>query len=271
MIPVLFRLGPFTLYSFGLMAALAFLAGRWILLRGLETRGIPAREGEAYTWAALVGGIGGAHLYYLIENWRDVRIDPVGIVLSGSGLVWYGGLAGGILACLLVLARKKHPLGSVADAFGPALTAAYLLGRVGCQLAGDGDYGRASDLPWAMAYPNGTVPTLERVHPTPVYEVLAMIGVFVLLKKMERGWIGGQRPPAGSLFWAYVGLASLERFLVEFLRRNPDVALGLTTAQWISAAGITAAAAGSLHLRRRPDVVSLTGTAADRRGRGERG
>lgn len=250
MIPVLFRIGPFTLYSFGLMAALAFLAGRWVLLKGLEKRGIPGAQGEAYTWATLLGGIAGAHVYYLIEHWDEVRGDLIGSVFSGSGLVWYGGVIGGVIAGLLVVWAKKHPLGKVADAFGPALVIAYMLGRVGCQLAGDGDYGRASDLPWAMAYPNGIVPTLERVHPTPVYESLAMLGVFFYLRRLERRSL-----PGGAIFWAYIALASVERFLVEFVRRNPVAALGLTTAQWISLGGVILAAVGWAYLRRRRSVM----------------
>jgi phosphatidylglycerol:prolipoprotein diacylglycerol transferase len=250
LIPVLVRIGPFTLYSFGLMAALAFLAGRWTLLNGLEKRGIRAAKGEAYTWAALLGGLVGAHLYYVIENWNEIRGDLGESLFSGAGLVWYGGVIGGTVAALLVVRARKHPLGSVADAFGPALAITYVLGRVGCQLAGDGDYGSPSDLPWAMSYPNGVVPTTVRVHPTPVYESLAMLAVFFGLRRLER-----RSPPPGLVFWSYLGLASMERFLVEFVRVNPVVALGLTTAQLISLGGVAAGAAGIVYLRRRRQIV----------------
>jgi phosphatidylglycerol:prolipoprotein diacylglycerol transferase len=246
LIPVLLRIGPIKIYSFGLMAALAFLAGRWILLKGLERRGIPPQQGDAYSWATLVGGIVGAHLYYIVEHWEEVRADPLGSLFSGSGLVWYGGLIGGVVAGLLVVAWKKHRLALVADAFGPTLTIVYALGRVGCFLAGDGDYGPPSDLPWAMAFPNGTVPTTERVHPTPLYEVLAILGVFLLLRRLER-----REPKPGTVFWAYILLAGLERFLAEFVRRTPEVALGLTMAQWISMGGMLVAlvALRALYLR----------------------
>jgi phosphatidylglycerol:prolipoprotein diacylglycerol transferase len=228
------------------MAALAFLAGRWVLLRGLEQRGIPARDGEVYTWAALIGGLIGAHLYYLIEHWNEVLQDPIGTIVSGAGLVWYGGAAGGAIACLLVLKIKKHPLGRVADAFGPALILAYALGRIGCFLSGDGCYGRPSDLPWAMAFPNGVVPTLQRVHPTPVYESLLAIGIFFLLKRMEK-----KDPPPGLVFCAYAGLAALERFVVGFTRQNPQTAFGLTTVQLISLIVIVSALSLAGLVRRR--------------------
>ena len=105
------------------------------------------------------------------------------------------------------------------------LALGYAIGRIGCQLSGDGDYGRASDLPWAMSYPDGTVPTTEEVHPTPVYETLAMGLVAWLL------WQWRDRFRPGVLFAFYLVLSGLERFLVEFVRRNEDTVAGLTTPQ----------------------------------------
>ncbi|MBU1701845.1 MAG: prolipoprotein diacylglyceryl transferase [Candidatus Eisenbacteria bacterium] len=249
MIPILFRIGPLTLYSFGLMAALAFLAGRWVLLRGLDRRGIPAQEGEIYTWAALIGGLVGGHVYYLIEHWDEVLQDPFRTIVSGAGLVWYGGLAGGVLAGLLVLKIKKHPLGPVADAFGPALILAYAFGRIGCFLAGDGCYGRPSNVPWAMAFPKGVVPTTELVHPTPIYESLMAIGIFIILKRMEK-----RELPSGLVFCAYLGLASLERLIAGFTRQNPHVAFGLSTVQLISIAGMILSLVLAYLVRRRAEI-----------------
>jgi phosphatidylglycerol:prolipoprotein diacylglycerol transferase len=108
------------------------------------------------------------------------------------------------------------------------LAAGYAIGRIGCQLAGDGDYGKPWNGPWAMAYPHGTVPTTTPVHPTPVYETLAMGLVAVML------WRWRHRGRPGTLFAVYLVLAGVERFLVEFVRRNPDVLLGLTQPQVIS-------------------------------------
>ncbi|MBD3336324.1 MAG: prolipoprotein diacylglyceryl transferase [Candidatus Eisenbacteria bacterium] len=250
LIPVLFRIGPFTLYSFGLMAALAFLAGRWVLLRGLERRGIPRTEGEAYTWGALAGGLAGAHIYYLVEHWEEVLTDPLGTIFSGAGLVWYGGLLGGAAVCLAILFIKRHPLGDVADAFGPGLAITYAVGRIGCFLSGDGCYGTPCGLPWCMAFPDGVVPTTVRVHPTPLYETIMTLAIFAGLKRMER------RPlPAGSIFWAYVGLASLERFLAGFTRDIPHIFGGLDTVQLLSILGMALALAAGLRLRARGRIV----------------
>jgi phosphatidylglycerol:prolipoprotein diacylglycerol transferase len=133
----------------------------------------------------------------------------------------------------------------VCDCFAPGLAAAYAIGRIGCHLSGDGDYGPPSTLPWAMAYPSGIVPTLERVHPTPVYEAL-MMGTLALVL-----WRLGCRPWAGGrLFGLYLLLAGAERFAVEFVRLNLVLAWQLTAAQWISIPVVVLGA--WLFQRRRP-------------------
>ena len=166
-------------------------------------------------FAALVGGLVGARVYYLAQNWDDVSDDLFGNLFSGlgAGLVrrrdrrrdrgrsrGRGGAGSGACGCSTW--RR------------PALALGYAIGRIGCQLSGDGDYGEPSDLPWAMSYPDGTVPTDQEVHPTPVYETLAMGLVAWLL------WQWRDRFRPGILFALYLVLSGLERFLVEFVRRN---------------------------------------------------
>ncbi len=221
--PELFTIGPFTLHSFGLMAALALLAAGWVTSRFLAERDHDPAVGWELLLGAGIGGFIGARLDYLIQH------DFEGPLLSGTGLVWYGGVIGGAIGVIAVALARKVPLGLAANAAGPALALGYAIGRIGCQLAGDGDYGGPSSLPWAMSYPNGTVPTTERVHPTPVYETLAMLAVFavlwVLRKRLRNGW---------QLFGLWCVLQSVERFLIEFVRRNDAVALGLTLPQIVS-------------------------------------
>ncbi len=136
------------------------------------------------------------------------------------------------------------------DLVAPALALGYAIGRCGCQLSGDGDYGKAWDGPWAMAYPDGTVPTDETVHPTPIYETLAMgLGAWLL-------WQLRDRFRAGVLFALYLLYAGAERFLIEFLRRNEDTALGLTTAQLESLAMIAVGAIWIYVVRRRHGTLS---------------
>ena len=127
---------------------------------------------------------------------------------------------------MVVWARSRGYLGTqLLDLSAPGLAVGYAIGRVGCQLSGDGDYGQDWDGPWAMAYPDGVVPTTQRVHPTPIYESLAMgIAAIVLWRLRDRF-----RP--GVLFAIYLVWAGAERFLVEFVRRNAEVVAGLTAAQ----------------------------------------
>jgi phosphatidylglycerol---prolipoprotein diacylglyceryl transferase len=239
------HLGPLTLQTFGLMFALAFLAAGALIWKRLAEIGKPVDWAYEMGFAALVGGVVGSRLYFLVENWDTVSDDLLGNVFSGSGLVWYGGAIGGALAVLL-WAWYRGFLGLVLlDVAAPALALGYAVGRIGCQLSGDGDYGRPWDGPWAMSYPDGTVPTTEEVHPTPIYETLAMgFGAWLLWRVRDRF-----RP--GVLFAFYLLYAGAERFLVEFVRRNEDVALGLTSAQLESAAMMLAGVVWIYVVRRR--------------------
>ncbi len=219
------QLGPLELKTFGLMFALGFLAAGAVIARRFLELEKPADWAYEMTFSALLGGLVGARVYYLAENWSDVHDDLLGNVFSGSGLVWYGGAIGGALAVFAWAWWRGFLSLALLDVAAVPLALGYAIGRVGCQLSGDGDYGRASDLPWAMSYPDGTVPTNEQVHPTPVYETLAMGLVAWLL------WQWRDRFRPGVLFALYLVLAGLERFLVEFVRRNEDTVAGLTTPQ----------------------------------------
>jgi phosphatidylglycerol:prolipoprotein diacylglycerol transferase len=219
------HLGPLTLQTFGLMFALAFLAAGALIARRLVEIDKPADWAYEVCFSALVGGIVGSRIYFVVQNYDSVKHDLLGKLFSGSGLVWYGGAIGGTLAVVL-WARYRRFLGlALLDLCAPALALGYAIGRCGCQLSGDGDYGKAWHGPWAMSYPDGTVPTDETVHPTPIYETLAMgLGAWLL-------WQLRDRFRTGVLFAIYLVYAGTERFLVEFLRRNHEVALGLTAAQ----------------------------------------
>jgi phosphatidylglycerol:prolipoprotein diacylglycerol transferase len=230
-------LGPIELQTFGICFALGFLASGALIARRLREIGRPPDWAYEMIFAALIGGLVGSRVDFLIQNWDDVSGDLLENVFSGSGLVWFGGLVGGALGVVL-WARWRGWLGlQLLDTCAAPLAIGYAVGRVGCQLSGDGDYGEASDLPWAMAYPEGTVPTDEEVHPTPVYETLAMGLVAVVLWRLR------DRFATGVLFGLYLILAGLERFLVEFIRRNDAVAAGLTLAQLLSIAMVAGGAA----------------------------
>ncbi|MGI8944954.1 MAG: prolipoprotein diacylglyceryl transferase [Thermoleophilaceae bacterium] len=235
-------LGPLTLQTFGISFALGFLASGALIARRLKEISKPPDWAYEIAFAALVGGLVGARLNYIVGNY-DSADGLFGNLFSGSGLVWYGGLLGGAIGVLLWAHRRGFLERRLLDLCAPSLALGNAIGRVGCQLSGDGDYGRASDLPWAMAYPEGTVSTLEQVHPTPVYETVAL-GLSALLL-----WSLRDRVRPGALFALYLVLSGTERLLVEFVRRNEDVLVGLTQAQLISAVMI---AGGLAWLMRMP-------------------
>jgi phosphatidylglycerol:prolipoprotein diacylglycerol transferase len=239
------HLGPLTLQTFGLMFALAFLAAGALIWKRLGEIGKPVDWAYEMGFSALLGGIVGSRVYFVIQHWSSVKSDLIGNLFSGSGLVWYGGAIGGALAVFL-WAWYRDFLGlALLDLAAPALALGYAIGRCGCQLSGDG--------PWAMSYPDGTVPTDRTVHPTPVYETLAMgLGAWFL-------WQLRDRVRAGVLFAIYLLYAGAERFLVEFLRRNDDVALGLTQPQLIS---VVLMLAGGAWLVFRPAAVTTAAARA---------
>jgi phosphatidylglycerol:prolipoprotein diacylglycerol transferase len=239
------HIGPLTLQTFGLMFALALLGAGALIAKRLKEIGKPVDWAYEMGFAALLGGIVGSRAYFLIQNWSSVKHDLLGHLFSGSGLVWYGGAIGGALAVLLWAWYRDFLALALLDLAAPALALGYAIGRCGCQLSGDGDYGKPWDGPWAMSYPNGTVPTDRTVHPTPIYETLAMgLGAWMLWQLRDRFRLG-------VLFAIYLLYAGAERFLVEFLRRNADVALGLTAAQFESLGMMLVGAVWILAVRRR--------------------
>jgi phosphatidylglycerol---prolipoprotein diacylglyceryl transferase len=227
-----------SLKVFGIVFACGFVAAGLILARRLRELGKPVDYAYEMALAALVGGLVGSRVYFVVQNYGEVKHDLLGSLFSGSGLVWYGGVIGGAIA-VIAWAAWRDMLGlGLLDLASVPLAMGYAIGRIGCQLAGDGDYGKPSHLPWAMAYPHGTVPTPPgvRVQPTPIYETLAMGVVAWWLWRMR------DRFRAGALFAFYLMLSGLERLLVEFVRRNHRVAAGLTVPQLESIALLAAGA-----------------------------
>lgn len=266
MIQELFHIGSFSISPFGLMLVCAFLASYFQLRWGMRWLEIGDDEdASALVFAAGLGGIVGAKVYYAILN-RDWHV-----LLDRSGLVWYGGFILGAAAVLLVIRRRRLPAWPLMDAALPALALGYAVGRVGCFLVGD-DYGRPSNLPWAVAFPVGlprttagdlrqvfhlnipsSVPddTLLRVHPTQVYETLTCLAIWGFAIWLLRR----RQPPAapGFVGLTVLGLLSLERFLVELLRAKDDRFFGdFTLAQLISVLLLVVAAGLAWSRRRQP-------------------
>jgi phosphatidylglycerol:prolipoprotein diacylglycerol transferase len=213
--------------TFGVMFALAFLACGALVARRLKELGKPVDWAYEIVFSALLGGLIGARGYYVIQNYSQVEHNLLGSIFSGSGLVWYGGAIGGAIGVLLWMRWREQFELRMFDMCATALALGYAIGRIGCQVSGDGDYGISSSLPWAMGYPHGTVPTPPgvTVQPTPIYETVTMCLLAYLL------WQLRDRVRPGVVFALYLVLSGLERFLVEFVRRNKEVLLGLTAPQ----------------------------------------
>jgi phosphatidylglycerol---prolipoprotein diacylglyceryl transferase len=242
--PFVFQLGPLEITGYGLMMMVAFLMGGWLIALELKRRGLSEDYAADMIAAAVIGGIVGAKLWYVAVT------QDAGALFSRGGLVWYGGFIGGAAAVILNGWRLKVPLRWTMQLAAPALPAAYALGRVGCFLVND-DYGRPTDVPWAVKFPHGLPPstaasmeqlfgipvppgtdpsTVLAVHPTQLYEAIIMLAVFMLLWSLRKGGF-----PVGWIFGLYLVMAGVERFLIEILRAKDDRFLGpFTLAQLTS-------------------------------------
>ena len=230
MYPELFSIGPITVYSYGLMAAIGFLLAGYLLERELARVGENKELAGSIIISAIIGGIVGSKIYFLLENPQLLRDDFFGSVFSGAGLVWYGGLIGGFLSVVWWIRRKGLPILLVADLMGPLLLLGQAMGRIGCFLSGDGCYGPPADVPWAMSFPHGVVPTSELVHPTPLYDAILLLSLFALLWFLRKKDF---RP--GTIFGLFAVFMGSERFFTEFYRTNPKNIFGLLSqAQFIS-------------------------------------
>lgn len=241
------------------MLGIAFIVASYLLSNEFKRVKLPENYAFEITLLAIILGVAGSKLLFLIESWSAFLMDPVGMAFSPGGLTFYGGfiLAGAGIA--VYLKRKKLKFFTLADLIAPSLAIAYGIGRIGCHLAGDGDYGIPTTLPWgvnyengivkpsellshtqyAVSYPNQIFPNNVPLHPTPVYEFLMALIIFsVLWYYRTRITVPGKR------FMLYLILSGIARLWVEFLRLNQPMAFGLTEAQLISVVIIIAGIVG---------------------------
>jgi phosphatidylglycerol:prolipoprotein diacylglycerol transferase len=269
MYPELFKIGPFTVYSFGLMLGIAFIVASYFLTKEIERKGLDPNIATTITLQAIIFGIIGSKLLDLIENWDRFIANPIGMTFSPGGLTFYGGLILVIIVIWIYVRRKKIPFLVIADATAPSLALAYGIGRIGCHLAGDGDYGIPTTLPWGTNYQNGTVPPsvafnspnllnhfpwiAEKfpngvpdntpLQPTPIYEFIMMLIIFLILWRLrKKDWMDGK------LFMLYLIFAGAERFIIEFIRLNPRLLWGFSEAQLISIPMIIIGVLGFIYL-----------------------
>jgi phosphatidylglycerol---prolipoprotein diacylglyceryl transferase len=246
MIPYL-HLGPLTIPTFGLMVALALISAAYILQADFDRRGMKADAFFMITVAG-VAGIVGAKIYHVLDDpSTQIYYPNAGIgfsiymlrwsLFSRYGFAWFGGFLGGFGAMLWLGRRAKLPLLQFLDACSPAASFGYAIGRIGCFLSGDGDYGKPTSLPWGMSFPNGVVPTTERVHPAPLYELIVWCVIGVFLWKLGGRWMKNPKTQ-GEIFCLYLILTGIARFLVEIIRINPPWILGMSNAQVASVVSV---------------------------------
>lgn len=234
---------------YGLFLSLAFLFANYFVHKEIARRGLPQKIAGTLTLLSLFGGLLGAKLFYFFEgtnNWSSL-VSTYDLFFRYGGLTWYGGflLATGLIT--LYLKIKSIAVLSVADSMVWILAFSYALGRLGSVLAGDGSYGIAAPehiaYPWAAAFPNGSAPWLQMVERYQdvnlrVYNISLMESVFSLalgiifyVALFLKRW---QNFKDGWLFYSFLLLHSLSRFVLEFWRLNEKIFFGLTQAQTIS-------------------------------------
>jgi phosphatidylglycerol:prolipoprotein diacylglycerol transferase len=286
MYPILFRLpewfpllGGQPITSFGMFMLLAFVTGGYACRAELARMGHDPEKAWDFVFMAVIGGILGAKIYYVLLNWPRLMEDPASLIFSRGGLVWYGGFLGATALIVWEIRRSKLPLGQMADALAAPLAIAYAVGRIGCFMVGD-DWGRPTDAWVGIRFPEGTPPTtvseiqgqfgitvdpalVERygqvvpVHPTQLYEVAMSTLIFLFLWRIH-----GHRHRPGWLFMVWLALAGVERFVVELFRAKDDRFIGMfTLAQMISLAIVAVGLVGMVRLRGAPERERAAATA----------
>lgn len=241
MYPKLFEIGPVPVYSYGLMLGITFLVASSLFNRELKRNGMDENISVTITFLCLIGGIVGSKLFYVIEEWNFGSGLPLtsyltkDVLLSPSGLTFYGGLILAVIIVFIYCRSKKLSVLKIFDLMAPGAAIGYGFARIGCHLSGDGDYGiPVNGTMWEFlgySYVNGTVPTKAGilVHPTSIYEFIAAIFIFLFLWNRRDKY-----KTNGIIFAYYLILSGIERLIIEVIRLNPRIIFGLSQAQIIS-------------------------------------
>jgi prolipoprotein diacylglyceryl transferase len=242
---------PWPIGTFGLMVAVALLVSAYVLQAEFDRRrsqlekipGYGGQKDEGFLIIGIAGiaGLVGARLYHVLESPSEFFANPGAQIFSRYGFAWFGGFLGGFFALLILARWMKVPVLEFLDICSPASCVGYAIGRIGCLLSGDGDYGMPTSLPWGMSFPNGVVPTTQRVHPTPIYEFFIWLAIAAFLWRMGTKSLRGPKAK-GEIFANYLIITGIARFLIEIIRINPRSFFGMSNAQAASIASILAGA-----------------------------
>ncbi|MBN2041040.1 MAG: prolipoprotein diacylglyceryl transferase [Spirochaetes bacterium] len=250
MFPILFQYKFITIGGYGIMLGIGFYLSFLLLEREYKLKNINPDLAYKILLIAIPGGIVGSKIFHILEHLDDFANDPVGMIFSGSGLSVYGGYIFSFLLAIFVIRYCRESIIKIFDATSPSLALGYCFGRFGCHVAGDGCYGIDTTGFWATAYPNGIVPSTATVYPTPLFEVFfsfIAVGLLLNLRKLDL------KP--GILFSTYLILSGVPRFLVEFIRRNPEMAFGLSQAQIVGIIFTLCGIAGWIYFSKRPQAA----------------
>ena len=229
MYPIIFQYKFLTIGGYGIMLGLAFYLAFLLAEREFKLKGVDPELAYKLLLAIIPSAIVGAKIFHIIDYFDEFLKDPMGMIISGSGLTVYGGYIVAILVSIYVIRKNRESVLNVLDLASPPMALGYAIGRIGCHVAGDGCYGINTDSILGMAYPNGLSPTSATVYPTPLFESFFSFCIVVLLMQLRK-----KELPLGFLFFLYIALNGIARFSVEFIRLNPSVAFGLSQAQIIA-------------------------------------
>jgi len=249
--PVLFRIGPFTLHTYGVFVAMAFLSGIALAMREARRVGEDPDKILDLSFYMLIASIIGSRLLYAIVNWPTFRDDPLEVFrLWHGGLVFYGGFIGALLAALLFVGSKGLHLWKTADIMAPSIAFGQFVGRIGCFFAGC-CYGKVCDLPWAVTFtdPESLAPKGVPLHPTQLYASLNALLIFLVLSALK-----GRKKFEGQVFWIYALLYGVTRFIIEYFRgdeRGMFIENLLSTSQLIGLIMVAVAIVMLIVLRKR--------------------
>jgi phosphatidylglycerol---prolipoprotein diacylglyceryl transferase len=250
MYPILFQYKIISIGGYGVMLGLGFYLAFLLFERELILKKMDPELAYRVLLVAIPGGIVGSKIFHILEHLDEFAADPSGMIFSGAGLSAYGGFVLSFLLAYWITKRSGESFLRVGDAAAAPMALGYCFGRFGCHVAGDGCYGIESSSIFATAYPNGIVPSTVPVLPTPLFEVLFSVMVLGLMLQLRKKGM-----PEGRLFFLYLLLNGIPRFLVEFVRLNPKIFLGFTQAQVIGLLFIAGGIAGWVYTGRRKAVA----------------
>lgn len=253
MAPILIRIGPIPIYSYGLMLAISFILGIYLAQRVAKRQGLPAKKIEDLGFWVLIGAVLGARLLYIVFHAREFSPSPLSIIkIWEGGLMFFGGFLGAVVAALAFLKKHRMPILKTGDLVAPIIGLGEFFTRIGCFLNGC-CFGHPTDLPWGMKFPfrSAAGQLQAHLHPTQLYS-----SIFGLLLFFYLGWRLKKRPRTGQVFGEFLIGYGAFRFLVDFVRYyenaanfwvNQSIALGVITAGIIVLAGISKKKARTHH------------------------